>query len=453
MSRLILTLGACALLVFTAGEARSQLRDVVLSHDGTQVETGVISYSSAGPGMDVDRLSRLEFALDYDPTVLEIQTLSPLDGLEAFPPDLLEIEYAAGRVDVVVEYDSPLVLQAGAQRLFEVQATALGELFQGERSEIRTTGRKPGTPVSWIDDPQNPDDIKVVVSNREVIGDSGVTCLAGDALGDGRVDAGDSGAVLRIVTGLIEAPDVSMRCGSDINQDGFIYTGDAVLILRKAVGFEDFLGRTAVAPAVEFSAIEGGARVRVSEAALAYGVTLRVRSVGGLGLRDVRSNSSGLASANVGQEMAILALASMDPIAGPDGSIEFEIDTEGVGQLVVDQMSLYGSDGAEYYENADPMTFDLAGPSSLSRLSLDNTPNPFNPSTTFWMELPVESRAVLELYDMRGRKLATLLDEVRPAGRTEYRFDGRAVTLPSGVYFARLRTGHGSTVHRVTLLK
>ena len=31
MSRLILTLGACALLVFTAGEARSQLRDVVLS--------------------------------------------------------------------------------------------------------------------------------------------------------------------------------------------------------------------------------------------------------------------------------------------------------------------------------------------------------------------------------------------------------------------------------------
>ena len=72
----------------------------------------------------------------------------------------------------MVEYDSPLVLQAGAQRLFEVQATALGELFQGERSEIRTTGRKPGTPVSWIDDPQNSDDIKVVVNNREVIGDT-----------------------------------------------------------------------------------------------------------------------------------------------------------------------------------------------------------------------------------------------------------------------------------------
>jgi hypothetical protein len=67
------------------------------------------------------------------------------------------------------------------------------------------------------------------------------------------------------------------------------------------------------------------------------------------------------------------------------------------------------------------------------------------------MELPREGQAILEIYDVRGRRLETLFDEIRPAGRSEFRFDARS--MPSGAYFARLTSDAGTTVRRITLLK
>ncbi len=70
-----------------------------------------------------------------------------------------------------------------------------------------------------------------------------------------------------------------------------------------------------------------------------------------------------------------------------------------------------------------------------------NYPNPFNPSTTIRFYLPRTSRVRLEIFDILGRKIRTLVDGVRPAG--EYRVtwdgtDGSARQLSGGVYFYRL---------------
>lgn len=67
-----------------------------------------------------------------------------------------------------------------------------------------------------------------------------------------------------------------------------------------------------------------------------------------------------------------------------------------------------------------------------------NFPNPFNPATMIHYDLPQADSVTLEVYDLTGKKLATLVERQQQAGQYAIRFDGSA--LSSGVYVARLRT-------------
>jgi hypothetical protein len=75
-----------------------------------------------------------------------------------------------------------------------------------------------------------------------------------------------------------------------------------------------------------------------------------------------------------------------------------------------------------------PLTFSLS----------QNYPNPFNPVTTIRFEIPQASTVSLKVFDVLGREVKTLVDEVIPAGIYHVRFDGSK--LPSGVYFYRLQS-------------
>ena len=72
-----------------------------------------------------------------------------------------------------------------------------------------------------------------------------------------------------------------------------------------------------------------------------------------------------------------------------------------------------------------------------------NYPNPFNPTTNFEFRISNLEFVTLRIYDVLGREVATLLNDVRPAGVYTVRWDASA--LPSGVYFYRLRAGDAST--------
>jgi len=80
-----------------------------------------------------------------------------------------------------------------------------------------------------------------------------------------------------------------------------------------------------------------------------------------------------------------------------------------------------------------------------------NYPNPFNPNTVISYQLPVMSHISLKVYDLLGREVATLVNEVKPAGI--FRHLWNASTLPSGVYFYQLQAGSYREVKKALLLK
>jgi hypothetical protein len=80
-----------------------------------------------------------------------------------------------------------------------------------------------------------------------------------------------------------------------------------------------------------------------------------------------------------------------------------------------------------------------------------NYPNPFNPATTIEFALPVEDRVRIDIFDVLGRKVQTLVDQRYQAGYHEVNFDGNS--LSSGVYFYRLITSEKVLNKRMTLIK
>lgn len=95
-------------------------------------------------------------------------------------------------------------------------------------------------------------------------------------------------------------------------------------------------------------------------------------------------------------------------------------------------------------------------PEHPAALLEQNRPNPFNPSTTIRFALTGPAHARLAVHDVLGRRLATLVDELLPAGAREYRWrgvDDQARAMPSGMYFYRLEAAGTVQTRRMVLLR
>ncbi len=80
-----------------------------------------------------------------------------------------------------------------------------------------------------------------------------------------------------------------------------------------------------------------------------------------------------------------------------------------------------------------------------------NYPNPFNPATKISYALPKTGNVTLKVYDILGREVATLVNEVKQAGI--YTVDFNASNLASGVYFYRILSGDFTAVKKMVLVK
>ncbi len=104
----------------------------------------------------------------------------------------------------------------------------------------------------------------------------------------------------------------------------------------------------------------------------------------------------------------------------------------------------YGAN--EPRENLHPVSWELHGA----------YPNPFNPSTTLSFTAPRTSEVTLSVYDVLGRKVATLVDGVVQAGRQQVIWQGHSdqgMPVASGTYFVRLESDGVNLTSKMVLLK
>ena len=81
----------------------------------------------------------------------------------------------------------------------------------------------------------------------------------------------------------------------------------------------------------------------------------------------------------------------------------------------------------------------------------NNYPNPFNPSTKLSYSIIQAGLVILNIYDVLGNEIETLVNEERPAGT--YEINWNAANVPSGVYFYQLKAGDYLNTKKMILLK
>jgi hypothetical protein len=97
--------------------------------------------------------------------------------------------------------------------------------------------------------------------------------------------------------------------------------------------------------------------------------------------------------------------------------------------------------GVEELEEGIPSKFDLS----------QNYPNPFNPVTLIKYQVPEASLVSIKVYDLIGREVTVLVNEIKQLGNYQIPFDGG--NLASGVYFYKMTAGNFSSVKKMNLLK
>ncbi len=154
-------------------------------------------------------------------------------------------------------------------------------------------------------------------------------------------------------------------------------------------------------------------------------------------------------------------LLKWDLRAGINGTWESISDGTLDGQLNFDSFqieyidSLGNNEGVIYIEDLVVMTpggVAIQDSDVPANFSLEqNYPNPFNPTTAINYQLSDFTNVNLSVYDIHGRRIATLINEAQSAGT--YSVDFHAGPLPSGVYIARLQTELGAINRKMLLVK
>ena len=172
------------------------------------------------------------------------------------------------------------------------------------------------------------------------------------------------------------------------------------------------------------------------------GIGARVRAVAG-GRTQIRevSGGSGVGSQNsLTVEFGLGSASVVDTLEvyWPTGEVDTLVSVAGGRTIVVDEG---GYSDVEDERRPAALAFRLDG----------NYPNPFNPSTTIHFHLPTECRVRLDVFNVRGRRVANLIDRVEGAG--EKHVPWNAEGLPSGVYLLRVQAGREVRTSKMILLR
>jgi hypothetical protein len=122
------------------------------------------------------------------------------------------------------------------------------------------------------------------------------------------------------------------------------------------------------------------------------------------------------------------------------------VDARADGLNIYASQTLYDPTDVDTEQAMTPSSFDLA----------QNYPNPFNPRTTIQFSLSESGRVVIEVFNLVGQKVCTLLDNTLTAGNHQVTWDGTddaGHQVASGVYLYRMKSGDNIRSRKMTLLK
>jgi len=114
-------------------------------------------------------------------------------------------------------------------------------------------------------------------------------------------------------------------------------------------------------------------------------------------------------------------------------------------------MGCYEYGSAPWVANDDPVI-----PEVVPGLMLSNYPNPFNPSTTIAYQLPKSGKVRLDIYNLKGQHVVTLVDEAKVAGSHTVIWNGAdssGSSVASGIYLYRLSFDGMNQTNKMLLMK
>ena len=132
--------------------------------------------------------------------------------------------------------------------------------------------------------------------------------------------------------------------------------------------------------------------------------------------------------------------------------LDAQIDRDGMDILFDIEEVQFSTDVYELNEllslvdNNMPIEFKLHSP----------YPNPFNPVTTIGFDVPNRSRLKIKIFDLNGKQIKALLDEVKEAGRYKINWDGtnsNGDVVSTGIYFVKFMTRDRTFNQKVLFLK
>lgn len=165
------------------------------------------------------------------------------------------------------------------------------------------------------------------------------------------------------------------------------------------------------------------------------------------------SSALGNAEISVGRQgdtLRVLLLGANGATFNASGDELFRV--KGSSQIDLISQSYVNNQGAVVSLSRSAVDLNLPTSYDLAQ----NYPNPFNPQTTISFAMPTAGVVKLEVFNVLGQKISTLLDDYLPAGHHEVVFageDGHGHELASGVYFYRLRVGTFESSRKMLLLK
>ena len=82
-----------------------------------------------------------------------------------------------------------------------------------------------------------------------------------------------------------------------------------------------------------------------------------------------------------------------------------------------------------------------------------NYPNPFNPVTTIIYDIPKDGNVTIQVYDIFGREIATILNEFKKIGKYQMQLKADNYNLSTGVYYYHLNSGGQNIIKKMMLMK